>query len=103
LRRAVQQLDVTDAVAEQMWIPALAALREKHAQWIDEDLEELEELIWSAETWRVNLPDDEPGVDSSGPPPPDHDPDPGDCVGDMPSTAAALGLAAVAVARSRQK
>jgi hypothetical protein len=100
LRRAVQQLDVTEEVAEQMWMPALAALREKHAQWIDEDLEELEELIRSAEIWRLNLPDDEPGVGPSGPPDSDGGPGPGYFAGGS-GGAAAVGLAVLALARPR--
>jgi hypothetical protein len=100
LRRVVQQLDVTDAIAEQMWAPALASVQERHSQWIDEDLEELEELIRSAELWRVSLPDDEPGP-SLGLPDPEDDADPGDPAGPPTGVAAAVGLAVVAVAQSR--
>jgi hypothetical protein len=58
LRRTVQQMNMTSDVAEKMWEPAFAALKEKHLQWIDEDLEELEALILEAEVWRVAPPDD---------------------------------------------
>jgi hypothetical protein len=101
LRRAVHQLDVTEEVAEQMWLPALAALKQNHYQWIEEDLEELEELIRDAEVWRLKLPDDEP---SFAPGPPDHDdePDSEDYAGAPPSAAVSAGLALVAVAHSRR-
>ena len=94
----MQQLDVTDEVAEQMWAPALASVQERHAQWIDEDMEELEELIRSAEMWRVGLPDDEPGQPCL--PDPGDDSDPGDLAG-PPTGVAAVGLAVVAIAQSR--
>jgi hypothetical protein len=98
LRRVVQQLNVTDDVAEQMWTPALASVKERHSQWIDEDLEELEELIRSAEQWRLSLPDDEPGP-PLGLPDPGDDSDSGGFAG-PPTEVAAVGLAGVAVAHS---
>jgi hypothetical protein len=101
LRRVVQQLEVTDEVAEQMWAPALASVKERHAQWIDEDIEELEELIRSAEMWRVGLPDDEPGP-NLGLPDPEDDADPEDLAGSPTGRAAAVGLAMVAIAHSHQ-
>jgi hypothetical protein len=90
VRRQMQQLNITEEVAEQMRAPALAALKDKHMQWIEEDLEELEDIILRAEAWRVNLPDDEPEPALAGLPPPDRNPDAGGLAGGMSGMAAAL-------------
>jgi hypothetical protein len=42
VQHQMQRLNITEEVAERMWVPALAALKEKHAQWIEKNLEELE-------------------------------------------------------------
>jgi hypothetical protein len=100
LRRVVQQLDVPEEVADQMWLPALAVLKERHAQWIDADMEELEQLILDAEEWRVTVVDDEPGILPPGPRDPDDDAAPGR-QRNATGGAAALGVSALALVRPR--
>jgi hypothetical protein len=91
---------VPEEVANQMWLPALSVLKERHVKWIDKDMEELEQLILGAKAWCVNLLDDEPGGFPPGPRDPDDDPDPG-CSRHATGGAVALGVAALALACPR--
>jgi hypothetical protein len=103
LRRTRQQMNVTGDVAEKMWEPALAALKEKHIQWIDEDLEELETLILKTGVWWA-APPDESGVLPPGSRNPDDDePEGGFAGGGHGSTLVAVGLAVASVVRARQR
>jgi hypothetical protein len=97
LRWVVQLLDLPEEVADQMWLPVLAVLKERHAKWINADMEELEQLILDAEEWRVTLVDNEPG----GIPPGPHDPDDDTAPGRSRNTtggAVVLGVSALALA-----